>query len=113
MEILDLSLLKLELREFARARAWEKFHNPKNLSMALTCESAELLEIFQWLNEQDSYVDKLSPAQKEHAAQELADILIYATRMADILEINLVTAIKDKIKLNVQKYPPTTGVNYD
>lgn len=113
MEILDLTLLKLQLSEFAKARAWEKFHSPKNLSMALSCESAELLEIFQWLSEQESYPDRLSLAQQTHAAQELADILIYAIRMADILKINLATAISEKIVLNAQKYPITREINHD
>jgi dCTP diphosphatase len=111
METLDITSLKIELSEFAKARAWGKFHSPKNLSMALTCESAELLEIFQWLTEQESHVNALSTEQKEHAAQELADIIIYAVRLADILDINLVMAIKQKIILNAQKYP--LGANHE
>jgi len=103
MELLDLTQLKLTLREFAKQRAWEKFHSPKNLSMALACESAELLEIFQWLKEEDSF--NLNPDSCKHVAQEIADIILYAVRLADILAIDVDKAIKDKLVLNAQKYP--------
>lgn len=105
MEILDIAQLKQTLKDFATARHWEKFHSPKNLAMALTCESAELLEIFQWLAEQESYAAKFDADKKQHIAQELADILLYATRLADILDIDLVTAIQEKLRLNAKKYP--------
>jgi len=106
MESIDFAQVKQMLRDFAHERDWEKFHNPKNLSMALAVEAAELLEIFQWLDKEE--IDKLQGDSQlvESVAHELADILLYATRVADILHINLKQALEQKHQLNIQKYPP-------
>ncbi|MGB5293295.1 MAG: nucleotide pyrophosphohydrolase [Lysobacterales bacterium] len=99
----DLDTLKLRLREFADQRDWNQFHSPKNLCMALGVEVSELTEHFQWLTEEQS---KNLPAEKlEEVATELADTLLYLVRLADKLEVDLLTAARDKIKLNEQKYP--------
>ena len=93
------------LREFAEARDWEQYHSPKNLSMALTAEAGELLELFQWLTEDESR--KLSRAKRSQVRDELGDVLIYLTRLADQLGIDPVEAAFDKIKKNAVKYPVT------
>lgn len=98
-----LSALQRRLHDFARERDWEQFHSPKNLSMALTVEAAELQEIFQWLTEEQSR--SLDPAQKTHAAQELADVLLYLCRLADVLDIDLLAAADAKLAANARKYP--------
>jgi len=106
LENLDLNELKKTLREFAHARGWEQFHGPKNLSMALTVEASELLEIFQWMSEEESrsLVNEKNKTVN-HIAEELSDIIIYAVRLSDVLGINLPTAIENKIKKNSLKYP--------
>jgi len=99
----SLDTLRLRIREFAQARAWERYHTPKNLVMALSVEMAELLEPFQWLTAEQS--QDLSPMQHEAVRQEIADVLIYLTRLADLLEIDLLQAASDKLAINTRKYP--------
>jgi dCTP diphosphatase len=102
-EIDSLDTLRLRIREFAQARDWERFHTPKNLVMALSVEASELLEPFQWLTAEQS--QQLGPEQYEAVRQEIADVLIYLTRLADLLEIDLLDAAADKLALNARKYP--------
>ncbi len=104
-DIINVTEIKKILQNFASIRDWNKFHNPKNLSMALACESGELLEIFQWLTEAESNAACNNPITLERTRHELADIIIYAIRMADLMKINLNQAILDKIHLNNVKYP--------
>lgn len=104
-DLLDIVKLKKTLQEFADARDWNKFHNPKNLSMALAAEAGELLEIFQWLSEAELSQVCQDSSIKEETSHELADILLYLTRLADALDINLSEAVIEKLKLNDQKYP--------
>jgi dCTP diphosphatase len=99
----SLDTLRQRIREFAGARAWERFHTPKNLVMALSVETAELLEPFQWLTAEQS--QQLSVEQHEAVRQEIADVLIYLTRLADVLEIDLLEAAADKLEINARKYP--------
>ena len=95
--------IKNRLREFAAERDWDQFHSPKNLSMALIVEAAELVEHFQWLSEKQS---KKLPADKlAEVEQEIADIQIYLIRLADKLGIDVEKAVNAKIKLNEKKYP--------
>ena len=98
-----LTQLRDALREFAAERDWDKFHSPKNLASALSVEAAELLERFQWLTEDESR--SLPPAELARVREEMADVLNYLVRLADKLEVNLLDAARDKIKLNAQKYP--------
>jgi NTP pyrophosphatase (non-canonical NTP hydrolase) len=102
-EIDSLDTLRRHIREFAEARAWERYHTPKNLVMALSVETAELLEPFQWLTPEQS--QHLSAEQLEAVRQEIADVLIYLTRLADLLDIDLLDAAADKLVLNAHKYP--------
>lgn len=98
-----MALLQRRLAEFARARDWEQFHSPKNLSMALIAEAAELVEHFQWLSEEQSH--KLAPEKLEEVGLELADIQIYLIRIADMLGVDLIQATWDKIEINEKRYP--------
>lgn len=98
-----LHALQERLARFARERDWEQFHSPKNLSMALIAEAAELVEHFQWLSEEQSL--HLDPAKHAEVRLELADILIYLIRIADQLDVELVGAANDKIQLNEARYP--------
>jgi dCTP diphosphatase len=104
--LLDTKALEQVLNEFADARDWRRFHSPKNLAMALTGEVGELVEIFQWRSEQESWLVAQSPETAEHVRQELADVALYLVRLASVLGVDLNAAIQDKLVLNAQKYPP-------
>jgi dCTP diphosphatase len=95
--------IKLRLRDFAKAREWDQYHSPKNLSMALSAEVAEIVEHFQWLTEEQS--KRLSQEKVDEVKTELADTLIYLIRLADKLDIDLLAAALSKIEINEQKYP--------
>jgi dCTP diphosphatase len=101
---MNIDDLQRRLRQFADERDWERFHSPKNLSMALSVEAAELLEQFQWLTEAQS----ASPesVDREAAAAEIADIQIYLAMLADRLGIDIEEAVNRKIEANAVKYPP-------
>ncbi len=99
----DLNTLKCRLRDFAQARDWDQFHSPKNLSMALSAEVAEIIEHFQWLIEEQS--QNLSENKLKEVETELADTLIYLVRLADKLNIDLLKAAENKIDENEQRYP--------
>lgn len=98
-----LSELVIELRRFAAERDWEQFHSPKNLAAALAVEAGEVLEHFQWLSEKDSA--SLPPEKRDQIGLELADVLLYLLRLSDRLNIDLLNAAQQKIKLNAEKYP--------
>ncbi len=99
----DPKRLAQRIAEFAAARDWDQFHSPKNLASALVVEAAELLEIFQWLTDDQS---RALPPEKLTAAEgELADVFIYLVRMADKLGVDLVAAAERKLEANEQKYP--------
>jgi len=100
---LTLESLKLSLKKFAKDRDWDKFHNPKNLSMALIVEAAELVECFQWLTLEESL--SLPKEKLENVKEEAADILIYLTRLSDILGFDLIEAASEKVHKNAEKYP--------
>ncbi len=99
----ELEALRDALREFARARDWEQFHSPKNLAMALAAESGELLEVFQWLTEEQSRA--LEPAAQAAVSDEIADVLLYLVRLADQLGIDPIAAAQRKIVDNARRYP--------
>ena len=101
---MNIEEIQARLADFAKERDWEQFHSPKNLSMALAGEVGELLEIFQWLTEEQSRKSSLSEDQLAAATEELADVLIYALRLADRLDINLEDAISKKIDKNAWRY---------
>ena len=99
----EVSELILELREFAKKRDWEQFHSPKNLSMALSVEAAELMEHFQWKPQQATY--KLADAEHKLVSYELADIFIYLLRLCDQLNVDLLETTRQKMHINEQRYP--------
>jgi dCTP diphosphatase len=99
----ELESLRDRLRDFAAAREWDPFHSPKNLAMALSVEAGELLEIFQWLTEEQSRA--LEPRAQAAASDEIADVLLYLIRLADKLGIDPVAAAQRKMIENAKKYP--------
>jgi dCTP diphosphatase len=92
-----------ELRGFARERDWEQFHSPKNLAMGLVVEVAEIAEHFQWLTEEQS--KNLDKEKLVQIREEIADVMIFLTNLADKLGIDPLEAAKEKIETNRKKYP--------
>lgn len=99
----ELESLREQLREFAATREWGRFHSPKNLAMALSAEAGELLEIFQWLSEDESR--RLAPAARAAASDEIADVLLYLVRLSDEMGIDPIAAASRKLLANAEKYP--------
>ncbi len=95
--------LQTELIKFVKKRNWEQFHSPKNLVMALSVETAELVEIFQWMEGAESRdVDAVT---REHIEEEVGDVMIYLTMLASKFDINPIKAAHKKMVLNAKKYP--------
>jgi NTP pyrophosphatase (non-canonical NTP hydrolase) len=99
----ELEGLREQLRDFAAARDWDQFHSPKNLAMALSVEAGELLEVFQWLTEEQSR--SLDATTQAAVSSEIADVLLYLIRLGDKLGIDPVAAAQRKMVENAQKYP--------
>lgn len=99
----SLDDLRERLRRFAAERDWEQFHTPKNLAMSVAIEAAEIMEHFQWLTAAQSL--DLDAAARQEVAHEIADVLLYLVRLADVLDIDMVAAAREKIGLNANKYP--------
>src|SRR5512139_2712552 len=103
--LVDVSRLQQAVARFARERDWDRFHSPKNLAMALAGEAGELLELFQWLSEDDSREVARNPATARAVRDELADVLVYLVRLAAVLEVDLDEALRSKLATNAAKYP--------
>ena len=90
-------------RRFVEDRDWQQHQSPKNLVLALMGEVGEVAEHFQWLTPEESW--NLEGEKKHAVGEELADVLIYLTRIADELDIDLVAAAHEKCEANARKYP--------
>jgi dCTP diphosphatase len=102
-KLTELESLREQMKDFAAARDWDQFHSPKNLAMALSAEAAELLEIFQWLTEDES---RALPAEKLAAArEEVADVLLYLVHLSGKLGIDPIAAARAKLVTNASRYP--------
>jgi len=95
--------LKERMATFVRERDWEQFHSPKNLSMSISIEAAELMEHFQWLTVEQS--EQLEPNALQEIGEELADIVLYSLSMANHLQIDLSETVLAKMDKNEHKYP--------
>jgi NTP pyrophosphatase (non-canonical NTP hydrolase) len=100
-----LEEIKQRVLAFAHDRDWEQFHSPKNLSMALAAEAAELMENFLWATTEDSRALAADPRKRDAIEQELADIVIYALQFANQTGIDVAAAIAAKMEINARKYP--------
>jgi len=100
----ELEELRDQLRDFSNARDWDQFHSPKNLVMALAGEAGELLEVFQWLTEEQSA--NLEPRAHAAVRDEIADVLLYLVRLGDRLGIDPAAEARRKLVENERKYPP-------
>lgn len=97
--------LTAALRQFADERDWAQFHTPKNLVMALVGEVGELVEHFQWLTPDESVEVMKDDTSARRIAEELADVLIYLVRLADVLGVDLLEAARTKLESNAKRYP--------
>ena len=97
--------LKGLVAAFARDRDWDQFHSPKNLSMALAVEAAELMELFQWKTEQESREIATDPDLHQRVAEELADIAYFLFNLCNRLDLDLASAFVSKLQQNAAKYP--------
>jgi len=95
--------LREAIGTFIEERDWEQFHSPKNLAMALSVEVSEIVEHFQWLTEEQSR--NLPPEKLAEVRQEIGDVMIYLTELAEKLGIDPVDAARAKLEINGQKYP--------
>jgi NTP pyrophosphatase (non-canonical NTP hydrolase) len=95
--------LRTAIAAFIAERDWEQFHSPKNLAMALSVEVAEVVEHFQWLTEEQS--KSLPPEKLAEVREEIGDVMIYLTELAEKLGIDPVESAKTKLEINRQKYP--------
>ena len=106
---MDIPKIQARLKEFALERDWDQYHSPKNLSMALSVEASELMEIFQWVGAEESRKVVDHPDKLGQVEAEIADICIYAIRLAGVIGVDLETAIDQKIDQNIEKYPPSAN----
>lgn len=105
MKPLDIQKISNEITKFAVEREWDQFHSIKNLSMALSVEASELLEISQWLTEEQSNQIKDDPKLKARVEEEVADVFVYLLRIVNKSGIDLESAVLNKLKKNAEKYP--------
>lgn len=103
--LIDIAPLQRALKAFAADRNWEAFHSPKNLAMALTGEVGELVELFQWLTEDQSHAVMRDPDTATRVKHEVADVLLYLVQIISVLEIDIDAAVREKLQRNAQKYP--------
>lgn len=100
-----LADLQDRLREFAAQRDWEQYHTPKNLVMALAGEVGELVTLFQWLTP-DQSTDAMADTSRRTAVQdEIADVMIYLIRLADVLAVDPLDAAAQKTIANERRFP--------
>jgi NTP pyrophosphatase (non-canonical NTP hydrolase) len=93
----QLKELEQLLVQFRDERDWEQFHNPKDLSTALSIEAGELLEVFLWKSAEDAKVEKVK--------EELADVLAYAILLGHHYNLDLEEVVREKVMKNEEKYP--------
>jgi NTP pyrophosphatase (non-canonical NTP hydrolase) len=104
---MDLTRLQARLRSFAAIRDWEPHHTPKNLVMALSAEVGELTALFQWLTPEQATIAMNDLELSADILDELADVLIYLVRLADVLGVDLLAAAEAKVERNEIRFPPT------
>ena len=102
---LDVEALRLRIADFAKERDWDQFHTPRNILLALVGEVGELAECFQWKGEVERDLPAFSEPEKIHVGEELADVLIYTVRLADVCGISLNDCVPRKVAMNAKKYP--------
>jgi len=101
----SIAALTADIREFARERDWEKFHDPKSLILALVGEVGELAELFQWVPAADAVEVFADPTRRVRAGEEISDVLIYLLRLADVLGVDVGPAAVAKLADSKARFP--------
>ncbi len=101
-----LEVLKDAIRQFVKQLQWEKYHNPKNLVMSIGIETGELMENFQWLSPANSSRVSKNSKRGQQVIDELSDVIIYCLLLAMAMDIDVTSAVLQKIERNLEKYPP-------
>ena len=119
----DLNKIKEKIKEFNLERDWDKYHNPKDIFIALVSEIGELAECYRWLNPEELNRINSDPIKKEKIEDEIADIMMYLITLSYKSDIDLIKAIENKLEKNKLKYPvekikglhtnPIEGFKYD
>ncbi|GIG40693.1 nucleotide pyrophosphohydrolase [Cellulomonas phragmiteti] len=103
----EIEELAAAVREFSRERDWEQFHDPKSLVLALVGEVGELAELFQWVPAAQAAERFAAPDRQARAAEEMADVLVYLVRLADVLGVDLGAAARAKLADSHRRFPAT------
>lgn len=107
MAVLDIDALQMLLRDFAERRNWNQFHTPKNLAMAVAGEAGELAAVLQWVEGSAAFVAVAAGGElRGDLADEMADVMIYLARLADVAGIDLADAVESKMARNEIRFPP-------
>lgn len=102
---MDIQRIQEAVDRFVTQREWEKYHTPKNVAIALSVEVSELLEILQWMSDEDISQIRTDDAAYAKIREEFGDVMIYLLRFAHLLGIDAQQAVEDKLKRNEEKYP--------
>ncbi|MCM2387111.1 nucleotide pyrophosphohydrolase [Streptomyces albipurpureus] len=102
---LDVAVLQHRLARFAEARGWEPYHTPKNLAVALSVEASELVEVFQWLTPEESARVMDDEESAHRVRDEVADVLAYLLQFCEVLGVDALTALAEKIDRNELRFP--------
>jgi NTP pyrophosphatase (non-canonical NTP hydrolase) len=100
-----VAALRQAIADFVDARDWQPFHTPKNLSMSIAIEAAELMERFQWLTTEEARAAVVDADERAAVADELADTVIYCLSMCNALDIDISSAVQTKLQANEHRYP--------
>ncbi len=100
---MDHNKILQKLLDIRKDRHWDQFHDPKNLSMALSIETSELMEHFLWVRKEE--ISRFSTEKKQEISEEIADVFIYLTYLAHGLDIDIESSVERKLELNAVKYP--------
>ena len=100
-----VAFLRQAVADFVDARDWQPFHSPKNLSMSIAIEAAELMERFQWLTTEEAQEAVEDPVEQAAVADELADVVIYCLSLSNALDLDVSTAVLGKLRTNEHRYP--------
>jgi NTP pyrophosphatase (non-canonical NTP hydrolase) len=104
-DLTTIGALRQAVAGFVDARDWQPFHSPKNLSMSIAIEAAELMERFQWLTTEAARAAVQDPAERAAVADELADVVIYCLSLSNALDLDVSSAVLGKLQTNEHRYP--------
>jgi NTP pyrophosphatase (non-canonical NTP hydrolase) len=103
-----IACLRKMVRDFVSERDWQSYQDPKNLSISIAIEAAELLEVYQWLTTQQARSDSQETQTYQRTCEELSDVIIYCLALANALDIDISQAVSEKMITNALKYPTET-----